>query len=62
MKGADTMKYTFKAGQRVKRGMLRGTVQEVLKANGLTQYIAHMDNGARVIGTRYQFQPVRVAH
>lgn len=52
------MRYTFKVNQRIKRGMLRGTVQEILKAHGLTQYIARMDNGAKVMGTGYQFQPV----
>jgi len=58
------MKYTFKAGQRIKRGMLRGTVLEVLKAHKFvkpTEYIARMDNGAFVTGTGYQFQPVRKA-
>lgn len=50
---------TFKVNQRIKRGLLRGTVLEVLKAHGFTQYIARMDNGAKVIGTGYQFVPVK---
>jgi hypothetical protein len=56
------MKYTFKTGQRIKRGALRGTVQEILRVQGFApkQYVVHMDNGARVMGTGYQFQPVRV--
>ena len=55
------MRHTFKVNQRIKRGVLRGTVLEVLKAQGFTQYIARMDNGAFVKGTGYQFQPVKRA-
>ncbi len=51
----------FKRSQRVKRGMMRGTVLEILKASGLTQYVVRMDNGAFVKGTAYQFQPVKRA-
>lgn len=55
------MKTPFKVKQRIKRGMLRGTVLAVLKAQGLTEYVARMDNGVYVRGTTHQFQPVRVA-
>lgn len=52
---------TFKLKQRVKRGMLRGTVTNVLKAHGFTEYTVRMDNGAHVKGSRHQFKPARVA-
>ena len=65
------MRHTFKTGQRIKRGVLRGTVLEVLKARGFTgraarrsadcisQYIILLDNGAKVMGTGYQFVPAK---
>lgn len=59
--GGRPVRHVFKVNQRIKRGVLRGTVLEVLKAQGFTQYIARMDNGAKVMGTGYQFQPVKRA-
>lgn len=54
------MKKAFKVGQRVKHGVVRGTVLRVLKAHGFgTTYIAHMDNGAMVSGSKHQFEPVK---
>jgi len=57
------MKYTFKQGQRVKRGILRGTIVEVLSATlkYKTAYVVRMDNGAMCYGTKHQFMPVRRA-
>lgn len=55
------MRKVFKVNQRIKRGLVRGTVLEILKAQGLTQYIVKLDNGAKVLGTRHQFEPVRRA-
>ena len=60
--GGRPVRHTFKVHQRIKRGVLRGTVLEVLKAQGFTtQYEVRMDNGAFVKGTGYQFVPVKRA-
>ena len=50
---------TFKVGQRIKRGSLRGTVLSIVMLAGYKNYTIQMDNGAWVKGTVKQFQPVR---
>ena len=50
---------TFKVGQRIKRGLLRGTVLQIVQLAGVKNYTAKMDNGAHVKGTVRQFEPVR---
>jgi len=49
----------FKPGQRIKFRHLRGTILQVFTPTPrITEYVVSLDNGARVLGTKYQFQPV----
>lgn len=50
---------TFKVGQRVKRGLLRGTVLKIVTLTGVKNYSIRMDNGVFVKGSVRQFEPVR---
>lgn len=49
----------FKVGQRIKRGLLRGTVTAILVDNGMKHYFVKLDNGVFAKGTIHQFQPVK---
>ena len=55
----------LKVGKRIKCHNVRGTITAVVPARTLgskvwaTAYIAQLDNGVGVVGSRYQFEVVR---